>query len=85
MGLHIFIIITFLVLKAINLVCRTSLDFSGIKATQTGSMSNTHTMYLLKDPNVHAALVLCPTCLAEFLTSLANMHHFLVYALSFSL
>ena len=35
MGLHTFIIITFLVVKAINLVCKTSLGFSGIKVTQT--------------------------------------------------
>jgi len=60
MGLHTFVIITFLVLKAINLLCKTSLDFSGITATQTQSLSNTHTTYLLMDPKVHAALVLCP-------------------------
>jgi hypothetical protein len=86
MGLHTFMLITLLVLKAINLVCKTSLDFSGIKATQTASLSNTaHTTYLLKDPKVHTALVLCPACLAHFfLTSLANMHHFLIYAFSFS-
>jgi len=86
MNMYGFTHITFLVLKAINLVCKTSLDFSGIKATQTGSLSNTHTTYLLKDPKVHASLVLCPTCLAQFfLTSLANTHHLLIYALSFSI
>lgn len=42
------------ILSAESLVCKTSLDFSGIKATQTGSLSNTHTTYLLKDPKVHA-------------------------------
>jgi hypothetical protein len=67
MGLHTFIIITLLVLKAINLVRRTSLDFSWIKATQTGSLSKTHKTHLLRiqkyaQPLFYAPLVIHLFC-----------------------